>query len=224
MSIQNSALRHISYRTVSWIAIASGAIGVVATGFLIAYLVLRSTNPDQGVLMGRLHDVGVSIQTLLMIPVVIALHKRSNQLDLVMSKTRLIIGIGSLTCSAFFLLLGLTQVIADVLYMFPQGIFGAWLVVFCLRNKGVLSVGLSWFGILVGFGLAFVGLFPLEYALFVDPIILKIPAADPETIEKIPIDATNRIVHQVLFIGSPMGVLTLPFWTLLLGRWLHRTI
>jgi hypothetical protein len=206
----------------SWMAIVSGTIGVAAAGFLIAYVVLRPTNPDQGMFMGRLHDAGVSIQMLLMIPAVVALYQRSNQLAQGMSKTRLIIGIGSLAFTALFLWLGIAKVMADVLYMFPQGIFGAWLVVFGLRSKGVLSDSLNWFGILVGFGLALVGLFPLEYALFIDTIILTIPAADPQTIEKIPIDDTNLIVHQLLYIGSPMGVLTLPFWTLLLGRWLHR--
>jgi hypothetical protein len=56
----------------------------------------------------------------------------------------------------------------------------------------------------------------------VDTLILQIPAASDEVVAKIPISPANMILHQLLWVGSPMGVLTLPFWTMLLGRQLLR--
>jgi len=172
--------------------------------------------------MANIHDAGVMLQFLFMIPAVFGLYELSQKRSPGMGRATLYIGIGAIFFTVLFLLLGLVKVIADVLYMFPQGIFGAWLIVICWRMKNVLSRGLRWFGIVVGFGLALVGSFPLQYAIFVDKIILQVPAASDEAVAKIPISHANMILHQILWIGSPLGVLTLPFWTLLLGRRLLR--
>jgi hypothetical protein len=168
--------------------------------------------------MNVLHDIGVIVQMVLLIPVLSGFYNRSDQQPYRLSKSRIIIGIAALLCTALCLLFGVLKIMADVLYMVPQGIFGVWLLIFCLHSGNMLSRFHKWFGVVVGFGLALVGTFPLEYAIFVDPIILSIPAAKPAEVEKIPINEANMIVHQILFIGSPMGVLTLPFWTLWLGR------
>ena len=211
-----------SYRSAGWTAIASGAIGILAVGFLIAYLFFRSDSMDEAMYMENIHDVAVMLQFLLLIPVSFALQKLSQQRSVGISKLTLVTGIGAIFFTALFLLLGLVKVIAAVLYMFPQGIFGVWLMIVCWRIPGIISRGLRWFGMIVGFGLALVGSFPLQYAIFVDKIILQIQAASDEAVAKIPISHANMILHQVLWIGSPLGVLTLPFWTLLLGRRLLR--
>lgn len=172
--------------------------------------------------MNVLHDIGVIVQVMLLIPVLYGLCNLSYQHPYSVGSRKIAIGIMALFCTALFLLFGVLKIMADVLYMFPQGIFGVWLLIFCLHSGNMLSRFHKWFGVVVGFGLALVGAFPLEYAVFVDPIILSIPAAKPAEVEKIPISEANMIVHQILFIGSPMGVLTLPFWTLWLGRQLLR--
>ena len=111
---------------------------------------------------------------------------------------------------------------ADVIYFFPQGIFGAWLIYFNW-HKGILSKGLRCFGIIVGIGLILVGIFPVGYALFVDTIILQIPAASDEAVQKIPTDTTaNIIIHQMVAVGTFLGVVTLPVWTTFLGQKLSR--
>src|SRR6185295_1015979 len=91
-----------------------------------------------------------------------------------------------------------------------------------VHMKGILSKGLRWFGIIVGLGLALIGASIIEYAIFVDTIILQIPAAPNELIAQIPINTANVISHYMLFIGTFLGVLTLPFWTILIGRKLLR--
>lgn len=212
-----------SYRTAGWAAISSGIIGILAYGFLIGYLAVRNQDMQTGILIVRFHDAGVILQFFLLIPVASALFKLSQQLHNGITRTTLNIGIGALSFTALFLLLDFPKIIADVLYMFPQGVFGVWLIIVCWRMKGIFSQGLRWFGIVVGLGLALVGIFPLGFAIFVDKIILHIPAAPNEVIAKIPTDTTaNIILHQFVWIGSFLGVFTLPFWTILIGRWLRR--
>lgn len=71
---------------------------------------------------------------------------------------------------------------------------------------------------IVGLGLALVGTFSISYAIFVSTIILRVPAASVEELGKIPFTLANQILHQILWIGSLIGVYTLPSWTLLTGR------
>ena len=72
--------------------------------------------------------------------------------------------------------------------------------------------------VIVGLGLALFGTFTIGFAIFVSTIILHVPAASVEELVKIPFTPANEILHRFLWIGSPMGVYTLPFWTLLAGR------
>ena len=219
MTTQTSTTRVSPYRSAGRAAIASGIIGILAYGFLVGYLVVRTQDMETGLVIVRIHDVGVIFQFLLMISVAVALYKLSQQQYPGMTRLTLYVGIGAISCTALFLLLGFPKILADVLYMFPQGVFGLWLMVVCWRMSGILSGGLRWFGMVVGLGLVLVGTFPLGYAIFVDKIILQIPAASDVAVAKIPANTpANNILHQIIWIGSFMGVLTLPFRTLLIGR------
>jgi hypothetical protein len=222
MTTQTSAATVPSCRTAGWAAIASGAIGILAVGSLITYLMLRNPSPDTGILMLRFHDAGVILQFLLVIPVAFGLQKLSRQRSPSLSQATLATGIGSLVTVVLFLLLVFPKIVADTLYMFPQGVFGVWLIVVNWRLSGLLPAWLRWLGMVVGFGLLLVGTFPLGYAIFVDPILLQIPAVDPADSPAPPMNLANTLLHQLLWIGSLMGVLTLPFWTMLLGGRLLR--
>ena len=178
---------------------------------------------QEGIYIVRFHDAGVIIQFLLLIPVAIALYKLSQRQYQGISRTMINIGIGALCFTAIFLLLQFPNILAIVLYMFTQGVFGVWLIIACWHLKEVFPQWLRWFGIIVGFGLALVGIFPLGYAIFVDKIILRIPAASDEEVAKIPTDTiANTILHQILSIGTTIGVLALPIWTIIVGVGLRR--
>lgn len=223
MTSQTLTVKKSYYRSAAYAAIASGIIGIIAYGFLVGYLAVRNQNYQTGIFLVRVHDAGIILQFLLFIPVASALFKFSQQSYQGITRTTLNIGIGALAFTALFLLLDFPKIIADILYMFPQGVFGVWVMIVCWRMKGIFSPALRWFGILVGLGLALVGIFPLGYALFVDKIILQIPAATDEAVAKIPAGTTaNTILHKIVWIGSFMGVLTFPFWTILLGKRLFR--
>jgi hypothetical protein len=211
-----------SYRSAAWATIASGTIGIISYGFLVAYLVYRNETESLGILMQRFHDVGVSFQFLLMIPAAFVLYNLSQKLPPGISKSILNTGVLALLFTALCLLLIFPKLVSDGLYFFPQGIFGAWLIIINWRLSSILSRGIRWFGMIVGLGLAIVGIFFVGYVIFVSTIILQIPAAPMEEVIKIPMTPANYILHYFIWIGSFMGVLTLPFWTLLLGRTLLR--
>lgn len=209
------------YRTAGWTAIASGIIGIITFSALITAVNVRNSQGMEGAafMLFRTHDVGGIIQFLLIIPLAFALYKLSQQRPPEISRTMYNVGVTVLSFTVLLLLLILPKIVADPLYMFPQGVFGVWLVFVCRRMKNVLSRGLSWFGIIVGFGLALVGLFPLGYAIFIDTVVLQIPAAPEAVIEKIPTNTpANNILHYILFTGTFMGIITLPVLTILLGR------
>ena len=208
-----------SFSFAGWAAIASGAVGILAYGILLAFLMKRSASADGGMLM--LHDGGVILQFLLMIPVVFGLQSLSRKRPPGLSRTTLATGIGALSFVVLLLLLIFPKIVWDVLYMFPHGIFGGWLMLVNWRLAGLLPRWLRWFGLVVGFGLVLVGLFPVGYAVFVDPVCLRIPVV----LDDFPTDFTpaNALLHQLLLVGSYLGVATLPLWSALLGWRLLRT-
>ncbi|MES2061642.1 MAG: hypothetical protein V4456_06960 [Bacteroidota bacterium] len=213
----------LSYRSAGKAAIASGVIGIVAYVFLIGFLLIRSQDAQNGVLPIRVHDSCVILQFIFLIPVVTALFKLIQERSSNISQSMINVGVGSLGFTILFLLLIFPKVLADTWYMFPQGVFGVWVIIASWRLKGIVANWLRWFGILVGFGLTLVGIFPVGYAIFVDPIILQIPAPSNEVMDKIPAETpANILIHQFLYIGSFIGVLTLPIWTIFIGVSLLR--
>jgi len=185
--------------------------------------VMRNSDTQLDMVLIRVHDFCVILQFLSLIPLVFAFYKLIQRQSPNTSQAVLYVGIGSLGFTALFLSLNFPKIVADVLYMFPQGVFGVWLMNACWRLKGLTALWLRAFGVVVGLGLALVGLFPLGYAIFVNIIILHIPAASNEVIGKIPLDTpANVFLHQILWVGSFMGVLTLPIWTILTGARLLR--
>jgi hypothetical protein len=181
------------YRSGGWSAIASGSIGILAIGCLVGYIVYRDPALDLGLLFEKLHSVGVILQDLLMIPVAFALYRLSQQLSHPISRLTLNVGIGALLSTVLFLLLIFPEIMSAIVYLLPQGIFGAWLIFINLRMKGVLSKGLRWFGMVVGLGLILVGTFFVGYVVFVSTIPLRIPAASFEE------GARFQLLRQILF-------------------------
>ena len=206
-------------RNTGWSAIASGIIGLISFAALITAVVTRTSIELFGkvLFLFRTHDVGIIVQFILLIPVIVGLYKISQQGSACMSKSMLITGVTALSFVVLFLLLIFPKILADTLYMFPQGVFGIWLISFCVNFQSILSKGLKYFGIVVGIGLALVGIFPLGYPIFVDTIILKIPAVDSANYPPV-LSPANNILHIILDIGTLMGVITLPVWTILLGK------
>jgi hypothetical protein len=210
-------------RNTGRLAMTSGLIGLVAFVFLIVAVTTRSTwiISSRVYLLFRAHDIAVVVQFLLLIPVALRLQKLSCESPRGMGRKTVAWGIGALVFVALMLLLGACKVVSDMAYMVPQGLFGAWLILANLRLSGLLPRWLRWFGMVVGFGLVLVGTVFPGLAVFVYPSMWKIPAVpvDQEVFQNTLI---NQILHLLLAIGSALGVVTLPVWTLLTGVQLLR--
>lgn len=216
----------ISYHSAAWSVIISGILGAIAFGFLLYAVLGRGSGAlvqSEYVLMFNLHDAVAMLQFLFLIPLVFAFHKLSLQRDNAMSRTTRMTGIISMSLTAFTLLLVFPGVLSNGIYTFPQAIFGGWLIVVNGQLAGLLPSPLRWFGKFIGLGLIIFGSFLVGYTLFVDPINLRIPAATIDEMERVPFTPANQFLHQLIWVGSLMGVLPLPFWTILTGIRLLRT-
>lgn len=213
--------RLVSPFLAAWSSIASGGIGLVAYGALLAFLRQRDSAPELSEHLLRLHDGGVVLQFLLLIPVSARLSQLSQRDPARLGRALEIAGIAALLLVVFLLILAFPKIVWDVLYMFPEGLFGLWLMIVMWRTRGVLPYWLNGFGGLVGFGLILVGLFPVGYGFLIDPTVLRIPIGNMEAsvAEFTPL---NAVLHQILLIGSWLGVATLPVWSSLLGWRLLR--
>jgi hypothetical protein len=209
------------YRSAGWFAIVSGAVGIVAIGFLILYLTTRAGSAEIGFRMLSYHHANLAVQFLLMIPVLSALRNLLQQRSKGMSRGFFNLGVGAIFLTIVCLMLGIIRIFNDGLFTFPQGVFGVWLIIVSWRLKGVFSKGLGWYGMIVGFGLMLVGTFEPLFAIFVDPILLRIPPVPPEQLN-IKITPADMVIHYIFFTGSLLGVLMLPFWTILMGVRLFR--
>jgi hypothetical protein len=124
LKMKTSANTRSSFRSAGWAAIASGTIGIMGAGFLIAYLVVRSDSMNDALRMGKIHDAVVILQFLLLIPVAFALYKLSQQRSPGMSNATPVTGIAALSFTALFLLLGLVKAMAVVLQVYFPGALG----------------------------------------------------------------------------------------------------
>jgi len=198
-----------SYGSAGWAAIASGAGGVVACGFLVTALRLRTAGDAQTAeFLFRGHDIGAILQYLCLIPVVCALQRFSQERSGGLGRPIITVGIAVLALTAALLLVEFFHLDWLPWYMVSQGVVGGWLIVASWRMAKILPWYLTGPGIIIGLGLVLVGTFPLGYTLLVDP-----SAAE---------SVANDYLHQILKIGSYLGVFPLPVWTFLIGGRLLR--
>lgn len=211
------------YRSAGLSAMTSGVFGLVAQGCLIAGVsyMLKSRTEYSGLvdLFFKSHTLALSFQSLFMIPVVFGVHALARERLPGTTPASLALAVLSLSLVVLCAVLYLLNVVADDLYLVPQGAFGVWLMFANRRLSRVLPRGLTRFGTVVGFGLVLVGIFPLAYGVFVDPIGLQGPVPldhpNPET-------TANTIIHLIFYVGTLLGVVTYPIWAILLGRHLVR--
>jgi len=208
-----------SRRAAGWAAIAAGLFGIAAFAFIIAALFIRSDARRLGALMFRGHDAMALIQTLVMFAVVVALCSVANQWNRPMPKLAFRVASGALAVLVLALLLTLAHVLNDMLYMVPQGIFGGWMIWVSRHLSGLIPRHVKWLGIVAGIGLILVGVFPIAFGLFVDPIVFRGPM--PENYQDVN-SLANLVAHIILGLGTLIGVPLYPIWSFAVGRTLLR--
>jgi hypothetical protein len=207
-----------SYRNAGMAAIASGVIGIAAFGLLMDAVMTRVSwiPPARIYMLFSAHDIGVALQFLLLISVAFGLQTLSRQSPPGLSKATFATGVGAVIFVVLLVLLGVgNKIVSNGFYMFPQGIFGIWLIVVNWCLSGSLPEWLRWLGMTVGLGLALVGTCFVGLC-FVYPSTLVIPALSQESIKEVN-SVANTFFHQLLYFATFMGVATLPIWTILTG-------
>ena len=206
-------------RAAGWSAVAAGICGLAAFAFILAALFIRPDAKRLGALMFRGHDVMATLQTLCMFAVVAALYSLANRLERPMPRLAHRIAIAALLALMLALLLTLAHVLNDMLYMVPQGILGLWIIWVSRHFSGLLPRHIRWLGILAGTGLTLIGIFPIAFGIFVDPIVFGGPM--PPDYKDVNSTA-NLVVHIMLAIGTLIGLPLYPLWSLAVGRSLLR--
>ena len=195
-----------SYRNGGRAAITSGVIGIAAFGLLMDAVFTRvSWIPTARIyLLFNAHDIGVALQFLLLISVAFELRTLSRQSPPGLSKATFATGVGAVIFVVLLVLLGVgDKIVSNGFYMFPQGIFGIWLIVVNWLLSGSLPGWLRWLGMIVGLGLALVGISFIGLC-FVYPSQLVIPVPPQESIQEVH-SVANTFFHQLLFFGSFLG-------------------
>ncbi|WP_213947505.1 hypothetical protein [Luteibacter sp. dw_328] len=206
-------------RLPGWLAVTSGVFGIAAFACLIVFLVMRPSDPQTSRLLLRSHDAGVIVQSLCLMPFALALGTIARQHSPGSSRVMGVAAVTFLTLVVILMVLSFFHVVADVLYMIPQGAVGGWLIAVCRQHANGLPKGLRRLGIVAGVGLILISVFPIGYALFVDPAILHGPISDDDPTPP-GTERANGIVHLVLAIGTLIGCSMYPLWSALAGRWL----
>jgi hypothetical protein len=201
------------------LAIVSGVFGIAAFACLIVFLVTRPSDQQTSHILLRSHDAGIILQSLCLMPFALALGAIARQQSPESSRVMGTAAVAFLGLVVLLVLLGFVNVVADVLYMIPQGAVGGWLIAVCLQKANGLPKGLRILGVVAGVGLILISLFPIGYSLFVDPAMLRGPISDdaptpPGT------HRANGIVHMVLAAGTLIGCSMYPLWSALAGRWM----
>ena len=152
------------YRFAGRAAIVSGIIGIVAYGFLWAFLVKRISGASEQICIPliRTHDAGVILQiSCSTIPVALALYRIGRQHSPGVSRGTVVVGVRSALAYRFLSVAHIINVLADEIYMIPQGVLGLWLILVSRSGSTVLSRSLRVLGTVVGIGLVLVATFPI---------------------------------------------------------------
>src|SRR4051812_46865358 len=143
------------------LAIVSGVFGIAAFACLIVFLVTRPSDQQTSHILLRSHDAGIIVQSLCLIPFALALGAIARQQSPGSSRGMGTAAVAFLSVVVVLVLLGFVKVVADVLYMIPQGAVGGWLIAVCLQKANGLPKGLRMLGVVAGVGLILISLFPI---------------------------------------------------------------
>jgi hypothetical protein len=211
-------------RRLGLLVIASSIIAIA--GFAVLAAALAAPPPAPGTLrrsedLFRWQDGVVLVQALMMFPVSLGLRSLWPAQVGGTRSPLILAGLLSQAALAGVLLIRFADLTADLVYMIPQGLVGAWVIAFNVQTRGMLNKWVRWLGMIAGFGLLLVGAGALIYGVFVAPEMFVRPLTDAE------IDAQtwtqpNIIAHICMAAGTLLGRALYPVWLLILGIILLR--
>jgi hypothetical protein len=206
----------VAYRA----ALASGSLGVLAAGCLIAADQLRAwrvaSRPVVRFLFSS-HDVATIFQSMLLVLAIVVAHRIYRQRLAGVGLGSVVVSVTALSAIALLQALRLVNIGPDTLYMVPQGLLGICLVVTNVRARKVLPAPVVGVGVVAGLGLVMIAASFLVVIGYFGLGALSGPIrASDEQARRV-----NRIVHLNLDAGTLLGKPAYPVWILLVARALH---
>jgi hypothetical protein len=215
--------------------IGSGVMGLFAFASLFAALYMRETTASQeqwasGVIqpgiwdtLFRGHDIAVILQALLLVPAALAIRGRDSAPTIPGLPPMALVGALANALVAVSLLMVFVLQSSDMLYMLPQGVVGAWVIWVARVRPPGLGKALCMLGWISGVGLVLVAIACLGIASAIGPSVLTLIGPAPKTVDPEGVlSPLNAWSHLLLDIGTVLGVLTLPAWSILAGRGIAR--
>lgn len=212
------SLNGLNQRNAGVIAIAAGCIGLVSFGLLFGGLMTRKSGGSGSLFRGQ--DIAVALQALLMILVTLAILRLQTPLR----QAPWLAGVGILGHVGVVLSIGLYfafgAVSGDMLYMLPQGLIGIWLIALCWSASS-LSVRLRVIGVLAGIGLLLIAVSDVIIANALGWHIFDLRARPSVSAEAVSSQG-NWLGHALLPIGTLLGRILYPIWSIAVGYKLIR--
>jgi hypothetical protein len=199
-------------------AVVAGFIGLVSFGLLFGGLMTRKRGGTDFLFRGQ--DIAVALQALWMILVTL----KTLRYQTPPRQSPLLAGVSILGHAGVVLSIVLVFASgafwADMLYMLPQGLIGLWLIAVCLSASG-LSRSLRAMGILGGIGLVLITVSAAIIANALGWHIFDLTTA-PSVAAEAKSSPANRLGHTILPIGTLLGRILYPIWTIAVGYKLIR--
>lgn len=196
---------------------ASGLLGALALAFLIAGLAVRDDG-GTGVLF-RIHDALAACSSITISLSAASWRTASTRYGGEIGTVLPVFGAVSAALTALSLSLVYLTRASDMLYMLPQGGIGLWLIATSLKQPTSLSRSLCIFGFVVGTGLLLVGAGFSAIAAAQGPELWSLShqaLGDPDP--AVEASRLNVVGHQVLLVGTLLGVALFPVWAVLAAR------
>jgi len=191
----------------------------VASLFAGVFIRANGGSDDTFALWARCHDAAAALAALTI--AALAWHMRGLPTGTggVAGSGIALLGTISAVATALCLLLLFLTGASDMLYMLPQGGIGLWLIALSASTPAGYSAGLRVLGVVTGTGLVLVAVSFVMIALALGPEVVALVDARPLDVSPTAVASPlNSWGHDILGLGSFLGVLTYPLWAWLAAR------
>ena len=207
----------LSMNRSSVLLLGSALLSALAAVVLVAGLVIR-TDGSTGMLF-RLHDACAVLAAMCIAAAAWSLKGVATRHGGSAGATIAVVGTTSAVVTALCLGLVLLAHASDMLYMLPQGGIGLWLIAVCAKWPTAIGRATRYLGLGVGVGLLMVAGSFIAIATAQGPALWALRDQHLGPLDPaIESSSLNVVGHQVLALGSLLGVLMYPVWAVMASR------
>lgn len=201
--------------------LSSAALWLLGLAFLLFGVFSRARGGvnDDFTFWGRLHDAAAALACVSVAAAAWGLRGAAIRNGGTVGIGIASLGAASGIATAILLVLIFVTGASDMLYMLPQAGIGLWLIALCARKPIALGAATRVLGYVVGAGLLLVAISFVMIATALGPALWAL--FDARSFRVDPADVAsplNHYGHNVLPLGTLLGVLPYPVWASLTSR------